>query len=630
MKIRKGVESLINIPIWKNKRAQVTIFIIIALVLIAGTVVFFQFKDSIFQQKIPSSFEPIYNNFLYCLEKNSLFGISLLESQAGYIELPEFESGSSYAPFSSQLDFLGNPVPYWYYVSGNNIQKEQIPSKALMEKQLASFIESKIYDCDFESYYEDGFELDQGEAKATVSIQDSQVKVNLNFPFVITKAGETTSVNSHELSVKSNLGSLYDSAREVYSLEQKDLFLENYAVDTLRLYAPVDGLELSCSPKMWEANAIFTNLSEAIEANTLALKAKTGDYVLTDDANKYFITDVSSDHGVRFINSKNWVREFEVDPSEGNILIANPVGNQQGLGILGFCYVPYHFVYNVNYPVLIQVYEGEETFQFPVAVVLKGNKPREALKSSAVDLQAPEICKYQNSEISVKTYDTNLNPIDANISYECLGETCQIGITNSNGLNGLFPQCVNGYVVAKARGFLDAKVMYSSVNEGNIEIILDRVYNLDIDLNLDGKDYNGNAMINFVSDGIPKTIAYPEQETVELAEGDYNISVYVYQNSSIELGATTIQQCVDSLKGGVLGLLGMTEKQCFDVDIPEQMVTNALAGGGSQSTYLLESSLRNSKSIIIDAPSFPVPRDLNQIQNNYLLFEDKELNVYLR
>lgn len=614
----------------KNKRGQVTIFIIIAIILVAGVILFFQFKDSLIKQKIPSSFEPVYNNFLYCLEENTKIGINLLESQAGYIELPEFEPGSSYMPFSSQLDFLGNPVPYWYYVSANNIQREQIPSKKNMENQLSSFVESKIHDCDFESYYESGFEIDQGEVEASVSIQESQVKVKLNFPFVITKAGETASINSHELNVKSNLGSLYDSAREIYSLEQKNLFLEEYAVDTLRLYAPVDGLELSCSPKMWVADEIFTKLSEAIEANTLALKAKNGAYVLTDEANKYFITDVLSEHGVRFINSRNWARGFEVNPTEGNILIANPVGNQPGLGILGFCYVPYHFVYNVNYPVLIQVYEGEETFQFPVAVVVRGNKPREALKASVVDIEVPDLCKYKNSEILVQTYDTNLNPISANISYQYLGETCTIGATNANGLNGLFPQCVNGYLVAKANGFLDTKVMYSSVNGGNVEIILDKVYDLDVNLNLDGRAYNKDAIISFVSDEISKTIAYPEQKTVELAEGDYEISVYIYQNSSIEFGATTIQQCVDAPRSGVLGMIGMKEKQCFNFDVPQQMITNALAGGGKQSTYLLESSLKNANSIVIDAPSLPVPRDLNQIQDNYVLFNDKELNVYLR
>ena len=47
-------------------------------------------------------------------------------------------------PFSSQLNFLGDFIPYWYYVSGNNIQKEQMPSKNDMEEQLEEFIEEKI------------------------------------------------------------------------------------------------------------------------------------------------------------------------------------------------------------------------------------------------------------------------------------------------------------------------------------------------------------------------------------------------------------------------------------------------------------------------------------------------------
>ena len=126
-----------------GKKGQVTIFIIIAIVIVAGAVVFYIFKDSLIGVDVPENFEPIYASFLYCLEGDTLVGIDVLESQAGYIELPEFEPGSEYMPFSSQLDFLGNPVPYWYYVSGNNIQKEQVPSKGEMESSLESFIEGK-------------------------------------------------------------------------------------------------------------------------------------------------------------------------------------------------------------------------------------------------------------------------------------------------------------------------------------------------------------------------------------------------------------------------------------------------------------------------------------------------------
>ena len=29
-------------------------------------------------------------------------------------------------------------------------------------------------------------------------------------------------------------------------------------------------------------------------------------------------------------------------------MIAKPVGTEQGMGIMGFCYSPYHFVYDIN------------------------------------------------------------------------------------------------------------------------------------------------------------------------------------------------------------------------------------------------------------------------------------------
>ena len=85
------------------------------------------FKDKLTGQKIPASIQPIYTTFLSCLEEDALVGVDILMSQGGYINLPVFEPGSAYMPFSSQLNFIGNPIPYWYYVSGNNIEKEQVP-----------------------------------------------------------------------------------------------------------------------------------------------------------------------------------------------------------------------------------------------------------------------------------------------------------------------------------------------------------------------------------------------------------------------------------------------------------------------------------------------------------------------
>ena len=605
----------------KNK-GQVTIFIIIAIVLVAAVAGYFIFRDKISISKVPVSMQPVYTSFLSCLEEDALVGANILMSQGGYIELPEFESGSAYMPFSSQLSFLGNPIPYWYYVSGNNFEKEQVPSKEDMEKELAQFIEGKISGCAFDMYYDQGFEIYLDEPKARVEIQDKQIEIKLDMDLTINKEEETALAKSHSVVASSRLGKLYDSALKVYKEEQDELFLEEYAIDTLRLYAPVDGVELSCSPEIWNAEEVFDDLYEAIEINTMALKSK-------GDGKDYFVVDLPVDEDVRFIASQNWPHNFEVNPSEGVFMIANPVGNQAGLGVLGFCYVSYHYVYNVKYPVLVQVYEDEEIFQFPMAVIIQGNNPREPLEGTSVDYEDTGFCENKNTLIEVNTYDSNLVPIQSEISYECFGSTCFIGETSSSGiLKTEFPQCVNGYVVAKAEGFEKTKYLYSVIESGDVHIVLDKIYNKNINLRLDGTSYSGEAIINFVSEDLSKTVIYPDQKTVELSEGDYDVSVYIYEDSSLELEESTYEECMDIPRSGVGGVMGLTQEKCFEITLPSQIVSSALAGGGKDVYYITEYELQNSGIIEIDADSLPEPKSLEQLQENYMLFENKPLNIF--
>src|SRR3989338_9103479 len=510
-------------------------------------------------------------------------------------------------PFSSQLNFLGNPIPYWYYVSGNNIQKEQVHTKADMERQLGDFIESKVNNCNFDPYYEQGFEISLAEPVATdVSIRDGEVEINLETNVNIVKGNESALIKNHKVVVKSELGKLYNSAKKVYDEEQSSLFLEERAVDTLRLYAPVDGVEITCSPLVWNANEVFDDLQEAIEANTVALTTKN----VGED---YFTVPIKGvNEEVRFLNSKNWPSGFEVTPSDGAFLISNPVGNQAGLGILGFCYVPYHFVYNVRYPVLVQVYSGngpgDEFFQYPVAVVLQNNNPRESLNVSAVENVVPELCTYKNTDVEVIVRDLRGMPVKASISYECLGNRCSIGETSDVGvLEDAFPQCANGYVVAKAPGFKDVRYLFSTTSSGSVSVIMEKLYNKKVQLKINGVNYNGDAIVYFTSPDVTQTIVYPQQKNVQLAEGQYEIQVYIYRNSSINIGATTADQCINVARPGVLGNLGFEEEKCFEINVPAQLVSQALAGGGKQNYYILESELTKSGSIEINTEGLPLP-----------------------
>ncbi|HTY43782.1 MAG TPA: hypothetical protein VMC80_00890 [Patescibacteria group bacterium] len=604
-----------------NKRGQVTIFIIIAIIIVAAVGVFFIVRSQQQTAKVPASIQPAYQAFLSCLQDDALSGVSILESNGGYITLPKFEAGSSYMPFSSQLNAFGSPIPYWYYVSGNNIERQQVPTKSQMEQQLGSYIDGKIRNCVLNDYYQQGFHIDLGEPNTKVSIGTNQISIDLSMNMNINKESDSAVISDHKVTIASPLGDLYNSALKIYDYENKNLFLENYSIDALRTYAPVDGLEITCSPKIWDAEQVFSTLRQGIEANTLAMS--------TQGSNKYFTIKLPVSQQVRFLNSQYWPSSFEVNPSQGAALVANPVGNQPGLGVLGFCYVPYHFVYNVRYPVLVQLYEGNDIFQFPMAVIIQGNEPRQALAGNAELFQTSNICDFMNTSTEVNIFDSQSNPVDANISYQCANQVCNIGQTSNGVLQANFPQCVNGFISVTANGFKDNNFQYSTVQSGSANIILDRVYNLGVNLRLDGSSYNNKAVINFISNDSSSTIVYPDQKNVQLSEGNYNVEVYIYGQSNLNLGTGTYQQCVDTLSG-ISGLLGIKQKSCINVNVPSQIITSVLSGGGKMNYYMTEGQLQSSNTIDINAQSLPTPTTVTELENNYISFENRGLEINFR
>jgi len=110
-----------------NKKGQIALFVIIAILLVA-TIGLVSYYQGFGPFGVPAKLAPIENRVLECMEDVTAGGIDILSVQGGYIALPEFEPGSEYAPFSSQLDFFGSVMPYWFYLSSTGEYKKQIPT----------------------------------------------------------------------------------------------------------------------------------------------------------------------------------------------------------------------------------------------------------------------------------------------------------------------------------------------------------------------------------------------------------------------------------------------------------------------------------------------------------------------
>src|SRR3989344_774296 len=132
-----------------KKRAQMTIFVIIAIVLAIGVVVYFVVRGNISISNVSPELKPVFDYYKACISEDANEAVKLAGAQGGYIEVPEYKPGSEYAPFSSELNFLGFPVPYWYYVSGNGLIKEQMPTKGDISIEIGEYVGEELERCDF-------------------------------------------------------------------------------------------------------------------------------------------------------------------------------------------------------------------------------------------------------------------------------------------------------------------------------------------------------------------------------------------------------------------------------------------------------------------------------------------------
>jgi len=615
-----------------NKKGQTTLFIIIAIVIVVGIITFFILRGGLTFGGPPKDLEPVYNFYKSCIEREIEIGAAILGQQAGYIEGPDFSPGTDYMPFSSHLNFVGIGVPYWYYISGNGVVKEQIPSKERMEEELNKFLEQRILGCDFTNLARQGFEIEFGsEVEVSTNIRGSKIEAKVDHELNI-KIGESSWTSKrHSVDANSNLGKFYDLSKKIYEDFKETMFLENYGVDILRFNAPVDGVKIQCTPAVWNVEEVRENLTRALEANIPFIKIKGDYYDLKTKDNQYFVHDIGEnvDVNINFLYSRNWPSKMEVWPNDQGLLIADAVGTQEGLGMLGFCYVPYHFVYDLAYPVLIQMYYNDEIFQFPVVVFINKNRPREPIDGEAVPNAVPELCIYKNTKITVSTFNNNLEPVEANIEFKCFDTTCRIGRTKLDSGDAVmsenFPQCGNGYIIASAEGYETKKQIFSTIREGSTSIFLNRRYNLGLELT--SSTNIRNSIVTFKKDGKITTVAYPDQRQVELTAGQYEIKVYVYSDSNIKLQGSSEQKCIDVPKSGVLGAFGFSEEKCFDLEIPGQIIDSSISGGGTQFYFISESELDNSNKIVLNVDNFGSPVSVEDLQVNYNRIEISGLGV---
>ena len=195
----------------KYKKAQVTVFVIVA-VLIIGLVIglyFFRGNFNILKENNPKGLSleigQVDSAFEDCLKQRAIDAIRIIGLQGGYITLPE----------NYLVTSISN-VAYGYYNG-----KKTLATKETIEKEISSYIEASANYCiDYKDF---SANISVGKPSVKTKIENDYVYVSTKIPISITKDNKVALLNrDYKVNVPIRLGNMLDIANEIINREIKE------------------------------------------------------------------------------------------------------------------------------------------------------------------------------------------------------------------------------------------------------------------------------------------------------------------------------------------------------------------------------------------------------------------------
>lgn len=499
-----------------RRKGQISVFVavgIMILLIISSYVILSKEKQYGFFGP-PGDIKSLVTYTDMCIDTITTEGTFMQRMQGGYIDIPERLRVDERGHINQ-----GFLIPSWYHEG-----KDYRPTIAMMETQLASYIDESLIDClnNYEPFLNE-FDIQvQGEMKTKVSINENNVAVRVNYPLEVKKIGSDKIYDWTEFKVEvpTRLGKLHALASDLNDYESQSFYLEDYTDEMIAVsdYLPFEGMELDCGPSVFFEKDLKDYFKQQVMHNLnylqyLKTDYKESGYLYYDKLYKVpFTKDDYSGFTVRTMYDPAWYMDFKALPSKNGIVKPNEF---RPSNYINTCLKIFHVRYNVQYPVMFSVMDSddpEDIFFFSVPVIMRRNQPNRHNQVTPWDIEIEEsnnkdsYCKmtddisliavnkdgFMESKPGIKNNRKNELRVyavdglygypqgvlsDVDVSYQCVRKRCDIGKTSNNetydGLLVLgslpklktgFPECENGMIIAEKEGYQTA-VHHQTVSE---------------------------------------------------------------------------------------------------------------------------------------------------------------------
>ncbi len=490
-----------------SKKAQVTIFIILGILLLLALAIIIAVKTELVTFK-PSETtftekDRVENFLTSCLDSLGDEALELIGIQAGYVEVPTRIADNE------DLHLKVSPVhlvPYWAY--GVNTD---IPELPVIKAQIDNHIKNNLRAClfDLEPFQKTYDIIEKSDIAVDTEIVDSKVIFNVRWDLEVRdKSGETISeLNTHIAESQVKLKRVHETAKRIIEREMLDLKLEDLTQDLIALehpHVPVAGLEISCRKKEWKADQAKTTLQDMIRVNLKELQVKGTEIIEYPKEFSYYenhyIWSLGEDFRMKNVNvvfnyENTYPFTFQVTPLNGNKMRSGNVGGQDMLKFL--CIQNWKFTYDVSYPVLVRVQDETTGYNFNMALTVHlvrnmPNRQSEIVERVSIPTDYTtdrQFCQQNKIPMTVLTWELvddgrvvrDPKPLgDVNVSFTCLKHSCNLGETvfdyadrgyEASGIYDL-PYCVGGILRGKKAGYREAWTRVTTKNGETAELEL--------------------------------------------------------------------------------------------------------------------------------------------------------------
>ncbi len=319
----------------RGRKAQITIFIIIGIVLLFSSALVIYVKNQVKMQpleelkvvteSVPLAAQPVQEYVGQCLKESTQRGLRLILEHGGYIGTnPE---DTNYTKRSFKINPVDNTasdvvtfapgssyrVPYWYHMKSNNLCSGNCqfgsempelyrpdgasfpPADSSVESQLDRYIINDLDRCinDFTPFKNQGMSVTPlGPISPKTYIRDEDVMVVLSYPLEL-KIGESKfQLNTFNTQVQNHIKMMFELGKEIVWAQDNYKFLEKETINMLSAYSldidttklpPQSYVEWGIAPKIWMKNDVDDRIKSLLSIYTpLTVIQNTGSYMVKD------------------------------------------------------------------------------------------------------------------------------------------------------------------------------------------------------------------------------------------------------------------------------------------------------------------------------------------------------------